>query len=209
MARVGFHVIRVRTVLRWAAVIGIALAAGLLLYGLAAGFRHPAAHPGLIPVAALPLDQPAPDFALTAWDGRTIQLAALKGQPVVLVFWTTWCPGCREGLAALEAVYRQFRETPAGWRCWPSISMETPEAVEAFLAQQRPGWSFPVLLDSERFGQRGVPHPHRPQRHVHRQGRPPAGPPPGRVQQDLLAARLQPLLPRTLPAIPTRATGLT
>ncbi|HLT59358.1 MAG TPA: TlpA disulfide reductase family protein [Limnochordales bacterium] len=208
MARVGFHVIRVRTVLRWAAVIGIALAAGLLLYGLAAGFRHPAAHPGLIPVAALPLDQPAPDFALTAWDGRTIQLAALKGQPVVLVFWTTWCPGCREGLAALEAVYRQFRETH-GLAVLAVNIMETPEAVEAFLAQKRPGWSFPVLLDrdgavSEAYRIRIAPSVMFIDKDGLLRDRLL-----GEFSQDLLAARLQPLLPRTLPAIPTRATGLT
>jgi len=40
--------------------------------------------------------KPAPDFALTAADGRRVSLAGLKGKVVLVDFWATWCTGCKE-----------------------------------------------------------------------------------------------------------------
>lgn len=50
--------------------------------------------------------QPAPDLTLTLWDQRVIQLQALRGQPVVLEFWTSWSPPCRANLQALDQLAR-------------------------------------------------------------------------------------------------------
>ncbi len=38
----------------------------------------------------------APDFQLSKMDGSPISLASLQGQPSVLIFWTSWCPICKE-----------------------------------------------------------------------------------------------------------------
>lgn len=38
----------------------------------------------------------APDFQLATIDGAPASLAGLRGQPAVLVFWTAWCPTCKE-----------------------------------------------------------------------------------------------------------------
>lgn len=38
----------------------------------------------------------APDFELASIDGAPASLAGLRGQPAVLVFWTAWCPTCKE-----------------------------------------------------------------------------------------------------------------
>lgn len=38
----------------------------------------------------------APDFQLTKMDGARVSLADLRGRPAVLVFWTAWCPVCKE-----------------------------------------------------------------------------------------------------------------
>ena len=40
----------------------------------------------------------APNFKLTDSSGTVIELAKLKGQPVVLTFWATWCPSCKQEL---------------------------------------------------------------------------------------------------------------
>ncbi|MFP3853740.1 MAG: TlpA family protein disulfide reductase [Anaerolineales bacterium] len=53
---------------------------------------------------------PAPDFTLETFDGETIQLSDLKGQVVVINFWASWCPPCREEASYLEASWREFRE---------------------------------------------------------------------------------------------------
>ena len=38
----------------------------------------------------------APDFQLKRMDGSTVTLGDLRGAPAVLVFWTAWCPACKE-----------------------------------------------------------------------------------------------------------------
>lgn len=38
----------------------------------------------------------APDFRLTRTDGSTVSLDDLRGAPAVLIFWTAWCPACKE-----------------------------------------------------------------------------------------------------------------
>jgi len=54
--------------------------------------------------------KPAPNFELTTFDGRKIQLADLKGHVVVLNFWATWCGPCRQELPLLSNYYRAMRE---------------------------------------------------------------------------------------------------
>ncbi len=38
----------------------------------------------------------APDFQLANTNGTPVSLDSLRGQPAVLVFWTAWCPSCKE-----------------------------------------------------------------------------------------------------------------
>lgn len=52
---------------------------------------------------------PAPDFNLKTLDGKTLQLSALKGKVVLLDFWATWCPPCREEIPHFKELYDQYR----------------------------------------------------------------------------------------------------
>ena len=44
----------------------------------------------------------APAFSLKSLDGSQVSLKDFKGKPVLLVFWATWCPSCREELPSFE-----------------------------------------------------------------------------------------------------------
>ncbi len=65
---------------------------------------------GLISRGGGPLREgPAPDFTLKLFDGGEVSLADLQGQVVVLNFWASWCPPCREEAPMLEAVWQRYR----------------------------------------------------------------------------------------------------
>lgn len=51
------------------------------------------------------IDEPAPDFHATTFDGRRISLADYKGRVLVINFWATWCVPCRKELPLLDAYY--------------------------------------------------------------------------------------------------------
>lgn len=52
----------------------------------------------------------APDFTLTSFEGETITLSELRGQVVIINFWASWCPPCREEAAYLEATWRKYQD---------------------------------------------------------------------------------------------------
>lgn len=82
---------------RWAAV--------LLVVGLIALLGW-----GVVQAANGPRDSGlAPDFTLTGFDGRTVTLSQLRGQVVIINFWASWCPPCREEAAYLEQTWRKYQ----------------------------------------------------------------------------------------------------
>jgi cytochrome c biogenesis protein CcmG, thiol:disulfide interchange protein DsbE len=82
------------------------LAAVPVLALLAYGFR---VNPRDIPSPLL--GRPAAAFTLTAYDGTSMDLAALRGKVVVLNFWASWCyPACYEEAPVLERGWRAYRD---------------------------------------------------------------------------------------------------
>jgi peroxiredoxin len=65
----------------------------------------PILQPGGVTVvtgSGLAVGELAPDFRLRTTDGEIVELSSLRGQPVVLHFWTTWCLDCAADLPALQ-----------------------------------------------------------------------------------------------------------
>ncbi len=66
---------------------------------------------GLIKVNSGQVDSGmAPDFTLIGFNDETITLSKLRGQVVIINFWASWCPPCREEAAYLEATWRKYKD---------------------------------------------------------------------------------------------------
>lgn len=55
------------------------------------------------------INQQAPEFALKDINGNTVSLSSYKGRVVLLNFWATWCPSCREEMPALNKLSRKLK----------------------------------------------------------------------------------------------------
>jgi peroxiredoxin len=105
--------------------------AGLLLAGPASASGPPA--PG----------EPARAFTLPDLDDRPVELSSFKGRPVLLHFWATWCPTCREEMTILEDAARAH----PGTIVILGVNLGEKRSKVAAYARQT-GITFPILLDT-------------------------------------------------------------
>src|SRR6266498_810503 len=61
-----------------------------------------------VPVYAVEVGEPVPDFTVRTFDGNNLSRSALAGKPMLLVFWNTWCPDCMRELPIISRLAQRF-----------------------------------------------------------------------------------------------------
>ncbi len=85
----------------------------------------------------------APDFLLEGLDGREVRLSDLRGKPVVVNFWATWCRPCRKEIPQFVEAYERFREDGL---VVVGVNMQEGKSIARQYADDY-GMDFPIAID--------------------------------------------------------------
>lgn len=93
--------------------------------------------------AAQETGEMAPDITVQKLDGTDVKLSSLRGKPVFLNFWATWCPPCVGEMPHFEALYPKYQDQIQ----FLAVSQDgNRNTVDSFIADK--GYTFPVAWDS-------------------------------------------------------------
>ena len=98
---------------------------------------------------------PAPDFKLTALDGKPVTLAALQGKVIFLNFWATWCGPCRAEVPDLIALQDRYKDRLQ--IIGLNVDDEDPAEIQKYVNET--GINYPVAMTSNeiRIQYGGIP----------------------------------------------------
>lgn len=101
----------------------------------------------------------APEISVISLDNQQLTLAGLKGKVVLLNFWATWCPPCREEIPSMMKLNKLMKGKPFQMVC-VSVDEGGKKAIEEFFKNS--GLSLPAYTDStgqvaKTYGITGVP----------------------------------------------------
>jgi len=88
----------------------------------------------------------APEFSMQDMQGKTVRLADYKGKVIMLEFWATWCPPCREAIPGIEKLHKAYKDKGL---VVLAISMDSGgwDGVKSFITDYR--MTYPVLKGTE------------------------------------------------------------
>lgn len=128
---------------RWSILILLVLLAGVAWIWVNRLPAETGVAAGVLPPAPA-IGHPAPDFTLTDSAGKAFKLSELRGKPVVLNFWATWCPPCRAEMPELQSASERLAGEVA------IVGVNQGESAEQVLTfAQQLGLTFPMPLDGK------------------------------------------------------------
>ena len=100
----------------------------------------------------------APDFDLKDPQGRPQRLADYRGKPVILNFWATWCPPCREEMPSMQRAYEVL--AAEGIAVIAVNVGEDADAIAQFMEEEPVDFPLPMDTDAkvaQRYHTQGLP----------------------------------------------------
>ncbi|MCL1917468.1 MAG: TlpA family protein disulfide reductase [Peptococcaceae bacterium] len=105
----------------------------------------------------------ATDFSMTDGNGNTVKLSDLiaKGKPIVLNFWASWCPPCKNEMPEFNKVYQDIGNDIQFAMVDLTDGQRETQAIGAKYVKDQ-GYVFPVYFDSQQeaskvYGIRAIP----------------------------------------------------
>lgn len=98
--------------------------------------------------------QYAPDFTLETLDGEKLTLSDLQGKKVILNFWATWCPPCKQEMPHLQNYYKDYakKENVEIVAVNLTYNNQTIDQVKQFIESYK--ITFPIpLMENPKLGQ--------------------------------------------------------
>lgn len=92
--------------------------------------------------------KPAPGFTLTDTDGKKVSLSDLKGHPIVVNFWATWCGPCKLEMPWFQEFATKYK--PQGLVILGLSQDDGISPAEVAHAAKKIGVSYPVLMPDGR-----------------------------------------------------------
>lgn len=136
-------------------VLVVLAAAALVLAGRLAG--PPPTTAGVVVEGKAVVGRPAPRVELPGLRGGQVRLADLRGRPVVLNFWASWCPPCLAEMPEFQRVHRRLGDRVA----FLGVNQRDQAQAAERLARSS-GVTYPLALDAagrafDAFGGLGMP----------------------------------------------------
>lgn len=91
---------------------------------------------------ALDIGSSAPDFTLKDTDGNTVKLSDFKGRAVILNFFASWCPPCRQEIPDFIELQKAY-----GDKGFSFVGVALVSLSDAKDFAQKYGINYPILID--------------------------------------------------------------
>ena len=98
---------------------------------------------------------PAPKLKLLDMDGHAVNLEKLRGRPVLINFWATWCPPCRKEMPSLQRLWKKLGNS--GLQIVAVNVAEDEDTILGFIGTLDDVPTFPILFDKDSAVMRAWP----------------------------------------------------
>jgi peroxiredoxin len=95
--------------------------------------------------------QPAPDFSASTLQGSQLTLSSLRGKPVLINFFASWCTVCEVELPGIEQAYKEHRADG-----FTVVGVNTLESGDGLAFYRRMNLTFPAVYDPGTPGRIGA-----------------------------------------------------